>query len=293
MQVGLGPGHIVLDGDPALFLRAHVCYGLMAALIKMPLGMEVDLGPGDFVLDGDPAPRPQKGGGDPLPNFWPMYIVAKRLHAWIKTALGMEMGLGPGHIMLDGDPDALSKKGGVAPYPIFGPFLVARCIKMPLGMEVGLSPGDFVLDGDPAPFPKGERSPPIFGPCILGGRPRPRQRCVRWGRSSPLKGAHLQFSVHVYCGQMTGWMKAPLCTEVDLGPGHILLDGDPAPRRKGHSSPSLFGPCLLWPRSPISATAELLLKIIILWPNLAQRPFSCPFGLIEVVLPAKSTPLMS
>jgi len=71
MQVGLGPGHIVLDGDPALLLRAHVCNGLMAALIKIPLGMEVDLGPGDFVLDGDPAPRPQKGGGDPLPIFGP------------------------------------------------------------------------------------------------------------------------------------------------------------------------------------------------------------------------------
>jgi len=38
-----------------------------------------------------------------------------------------------------------------------------------------------------------------------------------------------------------------------------MLDGDPAPPRKGHSSPApLFGPCLLWPRSPISATAELL-----------------------------------
>ena len=51
----------------------------------------------------------------------------------------------------------------------------------------------------------------------------------------------------------------PLGTEVELGPGLMVLDGvpDPAPR-KGHSSPPLFGPCLLWPRSPISATAELL-----------------------------------
>jgi len=30
----------------------------------MPLAMEVCLGPGDFVLDGDPAP-PQKGGTGP------------------------------------------------------------------------------------------------------------------------------------------------------------------------------------------------------------------------------------
>jgi len=33
------------------------------------------------------------------------------------------------------------------------------------------------------------------------------------------------------------WMKTPLGTEVDLGPGHIVLDGDPAASRKGHGSP--------------------------------------------------------
>jgi len=31
--------------------------------------------------------------------------------------------------------------------------------------------------------------------------------------------------------------ETPLGTEVDLGPGHIVLDGDPAALRKGHSSP--------------------------------------------------------
>jgi len=36
----------------------------------------------------------------------------------------------------------------------------------------------------------------------------------------------------------------PLSKEVGLGPGHTVLDGDPAP----HSTRSpLFGPCLLWP----------------------------------------------
>jgi len=39
--------------------------------------MEVGLGPGHIVLDGDTAPLPQKGA-EPL-IFWPMYIVAKRL----------------------------------------------------------------------------------------------------------------------------------------------------------------------------------------------------------------------
>ena len=56
-------------------------------------------------------------------------------------------------------------------------------------------------------------------------------------------------------------MKTPLGTEVDLGPGHIVLDGDPAPPAKGAQQPPLFDPCLLWPRSPTSATAELLFSI--------------------------------
>ena len=69
--VGLDPGHIVLDGDPAPLPQggwspqclAHICCGQMAAGIKMPLGMEVGLGPDDSVLDRDPAPPPQKGDG--------------------------------------------------------------------------------------------------------------------------------------------------------------------------------------------------------------------------------------
>ena len=63
MQVGLGPGHTVLGGDPTLpplkghspQFSAHICCGQMAAWIKKSLGMEVGLSPGDFVLDGDPA----------------------------------------------------------------------------------------------------------------------------------------------------------------------------------------------------------------------------------------------
>jgi len=50
----------------------------------------------------------------------------------------------------------------------------------------------------------------------------------------------------------------PLGTEVDLGPGHIVLDGVPAVRRRGTAETPVFGPCLLWPRLPISTTAELL-----------------------------------
>jgi len=72
MQVGLGPGHIVLDGDPSPPPpRAHICCGQMAAWIKMPLDVQEGLGPGNFVLDGDPAPPPQKGGRAPSPIFRP------------------------------------------------------------------------------------------------------------------------------------------------------------------------------------------------------------------------------
>jgi len=37
----------------------------------------------------------------------------------------------------------------------------------------------------------------------------------------------------------------PLGTKVDLGLGHIVLDGDPIPPIRGATP--IFGPCLLWP----------------------------------------------
>jgi len=39
----------------------------------MPLGREVGLGPGDIVLDGDPAPLPQRGIAPP-PIFGPCLL---------------------------------------------------------------------------------------------------------------------------------------------------------------------------------------------------------------------------
>ena len=122
---------------------------------------------------------------------------------------------------------------------------------MTFGMEVGLGPGDFVFDGDPAtPRKKGTPTPhPIFGPCLLcqtagwikmpcgtEANLGPDRRCVRWGRSYPLKGAQPQFSTHAYCDQTVGLMKTPLGTEIDIGPGHIVLDGDTAPPKSGTSA---------------------------------------------------------
>jgi len=130
IEVGLGPGHIVLEGDPAPLplkggrnstqFSAHFYCGQTVGCIKMPLDTEVDLDPGLIVLDGDPAP-PQKGGHSP-PIFG--YVYCDQTAGWIKMPLGMEVGLGPG--VLDGDSLQLSyhptrQKSGI---PIFGPCLL-------------------------------------------------------------------------------------------------------------------------------------------------------------------------
>jgi len=106
----------------------------------------------------------------------------------------------------------------------------AAWIKMPLVMEVGLSPGDNVLDGDPAPpHQKAHRSPP--------------------------------FSAHVYCSQTAGWIKMSLGTAVGLGPGDIVLDRNQLPPTdRGITAPTFRPMSIVAKRSPISATAELLLR---------------------------------
>jgi len=59
----------------------------------------------------------------------------------------------------------------------------------------------------------------------------------------------------MYCGQTAGWMKMPLGMEADLSPGHIVLDGDPAPSQKGAQQLPLFSLCIWAKQSPISASA--------------------------------------
>ena len=46
----------------------------------------------------------------------------------------------------------------------------------------------------------------------------------------------------VYCAQTVGWIKVPLGMEVGLGPGHILLDGDPAPSMERGTAFPTFRP---------------------------------------------------
>jgi len=112
-EVGLGPGDIVLDGDPAppssCHLRkkgtaaqflAHVYCGQTAVCIRIPPDTEVGLSLGDIVLDGDPAPPPLKGHSHQfLAN-----VPCGQMAGWTKMPLGMEIGLGPGNFVFDADP---------------------------------------------------------------------------------------------------------------------------------------------------------------------------------------------
>ena len=69
------------------------------------------------------------------------------------------------------------------------------------------------------------------------------------GDSPPLpKGAHPQFSAHFIVAKR---LDESRCHLAGLGPGHIVLDGDPArrppPKKRGSTQPPIFGPCLMSP----------------------------------------------
>jgi len=100
----------------------------------------------------------------------------------------------------------------VLSYPVcnFGVLWPSRWMEMKLDMRVDHVPGHI---GTQLPSSKGAQPP--------------------------------QISAHVYCDQTAGWIKMPLGVEIGIGPGHIVLAGDPAPAKKG--APPIFGPCLMWP----------------------------------------------
>jgi len=80
----------------------------------MPLGMEVGLGPGDVVLDEDSAPPKRGGAVLPSPQF-SAHDRCRQTAGWTKMPLRMEVGLGPGDFALDRDPAPPSPKTGQSP----------------------------------------------------------------------------------------------------------------------------------------------------------------------------------
>ena len=156
-----------------------------------------------------PSPLPKKGTEPP--NFRPMFIVAKRLDG----SLGPKVGLNPGDGVRWG-PTSPPPKGRS---PQFSAHIccsqMAAWIKMSLGVELDLVSGDFVLDGDPAPLPQkgAEPTSPIFCPFLLWPNCWMHQDATSYGGRPH--------------------------------PGHVVLDRDQLPLKKG-AHPPIFGPCLLW-----------------------------------------------
>ena len=85
---------------------------------------------------------------------------------------------------------------------------------MKLSMEVGVGPDHIVLDGDPAPLPQRGTAPQFWPMSVLAKR-MDDQDATWWERR-----------------------RRPTRHGVRWGPY------SPSPKR-GHSSPPLFGPCLL------------------------------------------------
>jgi len=74
-------------GAPTIFGPCLLCP--KAGRIKTTLGIQVGISPGDVVLDEDPAPLPEYGGGAPSPIFGPFPL--GQTAGCIKMPLRMEV----------------------------------------------------------------------------------------------------------------------------------------------------------------------------------------------------------
>ena len=123
IEVGLAPGDIVLDGDPAPPKRGTAALPHFSAVLwpngwvdQDPTWYEGRPRPGNIVFDADPAPPPRGRAR----NFRPMSVVAKRLdgsrcHLVRRSASAQAtlcyMGI------------QILPIRGTAPPPIFGPYV--------------------------------------------------------------------------------------------------------------------------------------------------------------------------
>jgi len=83
-----------------------VCYGQMVGWIKMPLGTEVGLGPGHVVLDGNAAPPSPESDTAASEPYFLAHVCCGQTAEWIRIPFGTEVGFSPGDIVLDGIPAA-------------------------------------------------------------------------------------------------------------------------------------------------------------------------------------------
>jgi len=122
MQVGLGPGHIVLNWDPAPLPKegrspqfsAHICCGQMHGCIDQDATWYAAMTrPRQLCVRWRPSSPPQ----------FSAHVHCGQTAGWIKIALSIEVGLGPSYIVLDWDPAPLPKRGQRPP-PNFRPISI-------------------------------------------------------------------------------------------------------------------------------------------------------------------------
>ena len=121
MEVGLGPGHIVVDGysaPPHQKRETTPNFRSMSVVAKRLDGLRCHLVPRPRRHCVRWSPRmPQRGG-----TIWP--TCCGQTAAWIKVPLGTGVGLGPGDIVLHEDPAPPLKKDTPPPLPVFGSCLL-------------------------------------------------------------------------------------------------------------------------------------------------------------------------
>ena len=95
---------------------------------------------------------------------------------------------------------------------------------------------------------------------LYGSRPRLRRYCAKWGPSSYQWQETQQppLSAHTCCGQAAGWIRIPLGTEVGLGAGDTVLDGDPDPSSTERGTAALSAHVYCGQTVDHLATAELM-----------------------------------
>jgi len=112
------------------------------------------------------------------------------------------------------------------------------------------------------------------------GRPRPGHIVLHGHQALPYRRGTApppQFSARVCCGQVAGWTKMSLDTDVVLGPRDIVLDGEPAPLPKKGADPSQFsayfycGQTARWTKMPLGMKVGLGTGHIVLHGDPAHR----------------------
>jgi len=94
----------------------------------------------------------------------------------------------------------------------------------------------------------------------------------------------------VYCGQTVGWTKMPLGTDLGLGPGHIVLDGNPAPPPTEKVTAALLNFCRLRTQASLRSYKPRPMSIVAKWLDESGWTMEVGFGPGDIVLDGDPAP---